>query len=287
MAHRRCFIPCVTLVALSFYANLVLAQASDAAIDELMRKSGIAHLLDGFASQVEEGFASALAEDPQVGALLGGAERELRESAREVFASHLLTADMQQTLAQHLSTEQADETIAWLDSPLGQRITALENASTTTAYAEGLAAYAANLADQPPAQRRLALLGQLDQAANVSESSVQIVLHMQLALALAVAETLPEQERPTAAQLLQQLESERPAIEQQLRQYSLLSLLFTYRDVADDELEQYIGFLMSPPGAAYQAAALRGLDVTLTRAVRRWGNDIGRILNTASQRSST
>ena len=41
---------------------------------------------------------------------------------------------------------------------------------------------------------------------------------------------------------------------------------------------RYIRFLESPAGKVYQSSIVEGLDLALTQAVGRWGNEVGEIL---------
>lgn len=272
---------------LTFAVGAQAQQASSEDIDRLLQRSGIEHFLEALPQQVGEGLAAAIAEDPDGTALLADSVQSLQDSANTTFASGQLAPVIRQVLERRIDADVAREVLAWLDSPLGTRLTLLENVASSPDFPRQLEAYMRTLPDNPPAAERLELLQELDRAANITESGIEVVLHMQLALVVAVVETLPEQQRPTIAELLQSLESERPAIEQMLKQVSLSSLLFTYRDVSDADLQQYIAFLGSPAGKLFQSSLIEGLDLALIQAVRRWGNEVGRTLKAATQRRST
>lgn len=274
---------CLFMIAIGVPAR----QSSGDAIDLLMDRSGVKHFLESLPLQVGEGLMAAIAEDPEGTALLADSVEALRESANTVFAPEHLTPIIKQVLGHRINADQVSEIIEWLDSPLGAKLTELENAAASPEFPQQLEAYLATLPNNPPTTERLELLRELDQAANITESGIEVVLHMQLALVVAVVETLPEQQRPSVSELLQQLESERPSIEQMLKQISLYSLLYTYRDIGDADLRRYIQFLNSRTGKVYQSSVIEGLDLALIQAVRRWGNDVGKILQAATQRKST
>ena len=274
---------CILLVTSGASARQLTADT----IDLLLKRSGVEHLLESLSAQVGEGLRSAMAEDPEGTTLLADSAQTLRESADRTFAPERLTPVIRKVLARRMNAEQAAAVIDWLESPLGARLTELENATAAPDFPRQLQSFVATLSDNSPTAGRIDLLRDLDQAANVTASGVEVVLNMQLALAVAVVETLPEQQRPSMQQLLQQLESERPAFEQGLRQLSLYSLLYTYRDVGDADMRRYIRFLESPAGTVYQSSIVEGLGLALTQAVRRWGNDVGRILQAASTRKRT
>lgn len=262
-------------------------QLSTDAIDLLLDRSGVEHILESLPLQVDEGLVAVIAEDPEGTALLADSVQTLRESATTIFAPGQLTPVIRQVLVRQMNADQVSEVIDWLESPLGARLTELENATASPEFPQQLEAYLATFPDNQPTTERLELLRELDQAANITESGIEVVLHMQLALVVAVVETLPEQQRPSVTELLRRLESERPSIEQTIKQMSLYSLLYTYREVGDADLRRYIQFLESRTGKVYQSSIIEGLDLALMQAVRRWGSDVGKILQAATQRKRT
>lgn len=269
---------------LAIAAGVSARQLSADTIDLLLDRSGVEHFLESLPLQVGEGLVAAIAEDPEGTALLADSVQTLRESANTIFAPGQLTPIIRQVLERRMSADQASEVVDWLESPLGARLTELENAATSPEFPQQLEAYLATFPDNQPTTDRIELLRKMDQAANITESGIEVVLHMQLALVVAVVETLPEQQRPSVPEILRQLESERPYIEQMLKQMSFYSLLYTYREVSDADVRRYIQFLESRTGKVYQSSIIEGLDLALMQAVRRWGSDVGKILQAENQR---
>lgn len=280
---RLLLIVCMLMTATGVAAR----ESSGDAVDELIDKSGVTQILEAMPLQVSNGLMAAIADDPEGTAMLADSVQALRESANTVFAPERLTPVIKQVLVKRITADQVKEIIDWLESPLGARLTKLENVAASPDYQQQLEAYVATLRENRPASGRIELLRDLDRAARITESGIEVVLHMQLALVVAMVETLPEQQRPSVSELLQSLESERSSIEQMLKQVSLSSLLFTYRDVGDADLRRYIRFLDSQTGRVYQSSVMEGLDKALIQAVLRWGNDVGKILQKAAQRKHT
>lgn len=251
-------------------------------VDLLINRSGVEHLLTALPTTIGDGLSAALPEHPEVSRLLPDATTALGDAARRAFAPEQLLPVVRGTLADGMDGDQAALVLSWLESPLGVRLTQLEQAASSVETPELITMFLAGLAPALAADDRIELLHRLDGAAYVTEYGITTLVHIQLAVAIAVVETMPEQRRPSVPQLLQKLEAERPALEQEVRRVSLSYLLYVYRDVSDTDLHHYVVFLESPAGRTFQAAMAEGLDRAMTQAARVLGHDFGALVQAAT-----
>ncbi len=96
-------------------------------------------------------------------------------------------------------------------------------------------------------------------------------MNTQLAIAIGIAASLPEQQQPTYGNLVAAIEQTRSQIEGAMRTQTLISLLYTYSSVTHEELGQYIAFASSPAGTNYHNATISGLKKALLEGAYKCG----------------
>ena len=161
------------------------------------------------------------------------------------FSPATLRGNMQQSLARHLDQERTRLLLAWLRSPLSQRIVALESASSSPDRQNELAAFINQLPSTPPTAARLALIHRLERAGEVTDSSATMMAAAVAALRRTVT---PFVSPGVMAKDGADGQQAGPAIDEGYRLRIMTSLLFTYRDLGDADLGRYVSVLESPTG---------------------------------------
>ena len=77
--------------------------------------------------------------------------------------------------------------LEWLDSPIGRKFSELEEASSTPEAVGRIGEFVAQMQNSPPSKERIETLQTLDSLIRASETSVEMLLSMQVALAAANA----------------------------------------------------------------------------------------------------
>lgn len=255
------------LVAL-FAVDPILRAASSPEItgkvDRLIDVSGIGHAT----RQILPGILSGI-DEPQQG-VPASVRAALRDAAAQSFQPDPMIEKIRARLASALTARQLDDTLGWLDTPLGSRITALENEASEPAALDRMQAYARELRQRPASKRRTALVGELNAATGAGELTAAMTEAGVLASALGVNAAQPAQQRLPADVLRQQVKANLPRLRQQSDQMVTLSLLYAYRALSDQELEAYLKFLKSPSGVAYSKGAVAAFREAMLEAIGRF-----------------
>ena len=158
------------------------------------------------------------------------------------FAPETLLRRMHAELLRRVDPAASGPALAWLRSPLSQRIVALETASIAADRRQAVA-FVDALPAAPPAAARVALLHRIERAADVSLSSLAVGD----AVRLAVRQSLGPVADPASAGQGGPAPFRLPVGEEH-RLRVLLSMLLAYRDVGEADLGRYAAFLESPSG---------------------------------------
>lgn len=166
---------------------------------------------------------------------------------------------------------------AW-HSPLFKRIAALEARASAPEAAARIQEFAAELRRVPPHADRLALIRRVDAATGSTDFNIEIVLATIRGMALGMDPMMPASQRLKPGQLDQILSDMRTQIRAPLKNQVLVSLLYAYQSLTDEELRAYLAHLESDAGRWFDRAARDGILSGMTAAADRVGREMGKTL---------
>ncbi|MCX7071414.1 MAG: hypothetical protein NTW01_10540 [Gammaproteobacteria bacterium] len=237
---------------------------------EITRKCGVADQLKDFAPSVRAGITT----NPELASKLTEAQLANLLAAIDVaYRPAQIEIDFNAELAKALKPAAAKDTLVWLDSELGQRLTALENGATELASDPEKMAAAQQLMERLPprrVERYLALM----KATGADASGAQLVLNNSLGVAVGAGATLGARP-PEVAKIRKELAVNLPQLTEAIGNSYMVMFASIYESVAEADLDQYVAFAESPSGKAYHQAVTKALDVALTNAATELGRQIG------------
>ena len=264
-----------------FLFCLPFAAHAQNASDELLRllyvKSGLQTQLQQLPFTVQEMFDQRVASG-QYGTLDAKIISALRKGIRTPFVPDTMKETIIEELRKRLSSEDVREVLVWLESPLGTKITKLEEAASTPDTMKELPQFAEKLREAPPAQDRLRVLERLDAATRATETNVEVIMIGQLSVIVALVATLPEEKRAPIADIRAEVEKTRPQFESMVKTHVLVIFLYTYRSLTVSELDIYVKFAESDVGRRYHNAAVAGLKKVLNNFMMQLGSAIANVL---------
>lgn len=191
------------------------------------------------------------------------------------FQAERLYEVAEETFRDRANGLQLGAALDWLRSPIARRI---EDAETSGSD-EMRARYTDELAFAPPTRERVELLLRLDRASGTSEAAVEMQAAMMKALLQGLYPSGPDVHHA----IEEALEEARPRLARKTRTRIQMSLHFMYRDVADDELSQYVSFLESDNGEWLSRVLLKSLFAAMEEGARRSGEVLGEHLKERSK----
>lgn len=266
-----------TLRALCTAALLATAALAHADIDKpaaegLVRKSGLWEQLGAVGPQVEAGVQQAMS---QAGRAPADSEKaRVTRVVQSAYAPDRLRSVSTGVIAGGMQPRHLDALRRWFDSPVGQALTHAEEAAATgqddprAALEEGAA-----LLKSMPADRRK-LLQDLLATTHSAEALVQITISTAVAVQIGVASTLPGTPQASANEIRAMLEAQRPQMLQAFTAMTMASFARTYAKVPSAQLRQYVAFIRTPAGTAFNDVVLQALEAALTDAASEMGRSL-------------
>jgi len=168
----------------------------------------------------------------------------------------------------------AEKILTWLRSPEGRQITKLEEASNTREASREIEAFAMELETVPPPADRLALIEEVDRAVDATRHSLDAYLATMLAVGITVNSTSSAATDLDIDALSAQVETARAQIREPLHQSLLVAMLYTYRDVPEQDLHKYIDVMDSDAGRWYNETISAAFSETVRDVALGFGEAI-------------
>jgi hypothetical protein len=194
------------------------------------------------------------------------------------FDADRLYAQVRAEFTRRADTRKLADVAEWLRSPLGQKITALEVAATLETDAARRASAFTPGGRGGPSPVRVALVERIDWTAGITDGSLESMLAVARAMALAMNRARPPDERQTSAQIERQIQELRGQTRARLAQSTVALMLYEYRSLDDDELQQYADFLGSDAGRWYTSTMSKAMNRTVAVAAQRTATDVIRAI---------
>jgi hypothetical protein len=218
------------------------SEADARALDTLLERSGLKVQLESLSAGVRVQFLLGQ------GRLSGEDRLIIDRIVSQRFSAGALYARMRLEFEKNLESAKLAKALEWYDSPLGKRITGLELASLIPDGGQSL-----DSENDRRSERRLDLIRRLDAGGGASDTTVDVTMSIVGSLTRAFQPALPAVARLSRGQLDHELTRVRNQTLERIRRACLLNMLSAYRDLTDDELEQYVRFVESEGGQWYMS----------------------------------
>jgi hypothetical protein len=263
------------------------ADRDNAMVQELFSKSGLEKQLNNLPLSIQAAFDQAEQQDRYLRSLPKRVTEIIKTQARESFRPKNLKPIIFGELSSKLNSNDIRKVLAWLNTPLGKKCTRLEEAASTPEAYAAMQEYTDSLKKTPPTAERLDALKKFDSATRITETSIDSVMSMQVAVAFAITATLPKEQQMSLERIAAEIEKNRSEIEPDIAAQTLVSLLFTYKSLTEAELSEYTAFVSSPAGVKYHDVTSGALKKAIMNGSFAWGTAIGEALKEESKRSDT
>jgi len=230
------------IMTLSFTAH-TFAGTHENLVRTYIKLSGFNDLISSFPDQLSSISAQRLltSERPDL-------ERKITTIMKESFDVKRAQESLFTFLLQNTQIDFLEKEVQWGETPLAKKIQAEETAASRPEAQAGLLRYMADLQENPPSEARIAIIHEFEKTTGLSDLSTQIIIEMMRGMIESANLALPEDKRQTQDQVEEEIEKIRPTLRDAMRENMILTSLYTYRNISDGELTQYIEFYKSDTG---------------------------------------
>jgi hypothetical protein len=166
----------------------------------------------------------------------------------EQMSAEKLEAATLKRLAAQPQREYLDEGLAWLNTPNVRKFMAKKSAAWSPTGLQEMKVYLEKEPQNPPSERRLALIERYDTATNSSGLTAETMLLSAYGVAVMHDALQPTDQRLGPQKLQDSMATQRSVLTPIFKETSTVAHKFAFGDLSDDELEEIVVFAESNPG---------------------------------------
>lgn len=255
-------------------ASVVIA--ADDQVDELYRLDR----LDEFALSVVNIMPSSVVQAMETQGVPPDIIATARTIAEDSFLVSGLQSRLEKELRAGLSEADLSAILAWRKTALGEKIHAAESQHGDAEYAENLRVYSVSKELYSVSDERRLMIIELYGAMNAVDQAAKMIINANYAMALATAIATGEDDPDDATmrEVYDGIAASRPQIEIGVRGRMLVTGLYAYRQISDEDLADYMAFNRSEAGMRYNQILFTVVDSWLFDSTKRFGYHFGKAL---------
>jgi tetratricopeptide (TPR) repeat protein len=202
--------------------------------------------------------------------------QELTRLIKESFRFDKIYPSVVQVFQSRFQKEHLMAVLSWLKTPVGRKMTALEIKANNPEAMKEIETFASEY--QKMGETRKKLLMRLEKAINATEMNIEVVSASLLEMLKSMQSQTPERNRLSSGQIDAIVEKIRNMPREQLKNNVMVSLAYTYRELADKELETAIQFYETPAGKWFNETSIKAITSAIGKASREIGEQLGKAL---------
>lgn len=227
-------------------------------LNTLFKFSGLKDVLGNIESIVQS--SKNISED----ALAPGQGAFAREIMNQAYSSGKFFSVLRKSFNEGYKPQHVHSATQWYRSALGKKILKLEAEANDPVNRIALEEFVKKISNTPPSERRIRLVERIENSAHLTKSGKTLFLgYVKL-----MQPFNKNVERKEASKFLRMLEK---SITEPMREVVLRSLLFSYRNLKDKEVEEYARFLNSESGQWFNQKVFKGFNKGVKRALYKAG----------------
>ena len=245
----------LTLLLLALSTHTHAAPPTTALITEILELSGLEQQFEEI-----QRFAISEADNRKEG-LAPGTHAALRQSLGTAFATAKLRANVIAVFKEFGDHNKLQQWRTTLQSPLMRRMRALEQAATRDEAYAATIEFGRHLENLPPPTERVTLIMRLATVTAATELALDSHIAVTRALLHHINPTLPDNKKLDLKKENAILSDVRAQLAEQMNDVTIVTYLYTYREITDADLREYI--------SSYESEAGRSATELTARALRK------------------
>jgi hypothetical protein len=258
------------LVALVAY--LALYTIEDNPSEQSFEES-IVTLLDaaGISQQVAQFpalFKGSVEQNTQQGMLVSPAQQQaILSSIESSVLPYEILAGISSAVKTAVNQDEIEALMAWYQSPLGKKIAKAEESAQSDQAYQQMVAQKKSLLDNV---ERIAFAKRFDILLSATPITSKIQQNMQIAVNASVLLVLAQNNFLDTAALLAELQDAGAQINPALEQMVIVSFVYSYQALSNEELIKYESFLSKSATMKFNEVIISGISIGLENAILSW-----------------
>lgn len=243
-------------IVLLFSAGAFASQGKAAnpdLVNEVYAKSGLARQIPAMTGQTAA-YLQAYRDKmpPEVLALL-------RKELDKFLTPEILEKNIKMNIANSVGDNTIQHVLKWLETPLGKKITKLEEDSSTQEATLKTIQFIQTTDITKLPQKRIELVKKLDEAGQMTELAVDLGITVGISVLDTLNNMNPETPPISKEKIRELINGQRAQMKQEIQRQTLLGVYYGYQSLTDEEIQKYIDFLNLKTSKVFNDAITKAL----------------------------
>ncbi len=254
----------LVLLVVTLTANIALSEEiHPETLSKLILLSGLDKQIAEFPGMILSGVDQNRQQSP---AISDAAFDELGNSIRRAFDPSKFIETISAEVKKSISESEAQSLLAWYESDPGKVITTAEEAASKPGAFEEMTGEAdILLADQ----QRVDIANQLDDLLSVTDKMMEIQESAGVAVFTAVSKALDPDSPIDTSEYRRQMSAHSDQIYGPLKQLTILSFVYSYKNIDIDILNQYVSFNRKPYARQFNDSVIKGIGNAFSKSIEK------------------
>jgi hypothetical protein len=252
-------------ISLAFFLNVLfqnqaLSNENNAVIEQLLIQSGVNEQIQQFpnamAFKIEQIYALGQCDENSFTTINSAIKKTINKTSMK----RIVVDDT----GKNLNKAELQELRDWYNSPLGKKITQLEQASSSSKAYDEIRKEGDLLLSN---KKRLALVQEIDKTIHATDWAVNVELQSTIAMLGGLAQIQHKNITANLVQFASAIEEQKAMLRPQVEKSILLWYMYTYKKLSNEELNAYIEFLKRSNTQKFNSVTLKSLSHAITTVV--------------------
>lgn len=250
-------------IGLALFLNLLFINpvlSNDKSIDTLLIQSGVNEQIQQFpnamAFKIEQIYSLGQCDENSFTTI----NKAINKTINKTSMKSIVIDDV----GKNLTATELEELADWYNSPLGKKITQLEQASSSSAAYDAMRKDGDLLLSN---KTRLAMIQEIDKTIHATDWAVNVELQSTIAMLGGLAQIQHKNITANLVQFASAIEEQKSLLRPQVEKSILLWYMYTYKSLSKEELNAYIEFLKHPNTQKFNSVSLKSLSHAITIVV--------------------
>lgn len=242
----------LTLLLIYFLSISCVTAADLKSANELYTKSGLEKQMRDIGPALLAGYLNNYSKSRRHTARDKKIYRDIGQVIENSFDTQAMKEIVVNGLVNNIAESDMKLILAWLGSPVGNKITKMEERASSKEGMAGMQDYIRNIKKYPPPAERIRLIKDLNSSMNIVKTTVDMALVAQFALSTTTKKIKKKLScDDIRKQYAEFIKKNRSRVEPMIAHQVYGSLLYTYQALPNGDLEKYVAFAKSASGIKY------------------------------------
>ncbi|MCA9401587.1 MAG: hypothetical protein KC713_08160 [Candidatus Omnitrophica bacterium] len=192
-------------------------------------------------------------------------------TAEEIYRADRFSTSMKDYFAAQLDETFLNESLSWYQSALGRKVVGMEVSMSKNSDPNKIRDFAEQMKENPLDSQRVELVNELNDTVKATELAINLTLASFKGIAKALSVVMPEEERMTPEEMKAMENELWLQMQEPMQENTILSFLYTYQNLTDEELQSYIDFCQSDAGLWFNNTISAGMIDMIAEASDEMG----------------